>query len=84
MKKPVSLVLLLGAAGLVAGYFLFGKTLGGYVPVMDLVSPPKDVLGRVANWAKQVDQIRQNILISGGVGAVLGLVASFAGARSRR
>lgn len=88
MKKPISFVVLLGVAGLVVGYLLFGKGPAGYVRIIDLLSPPKSGLAgvgqRVLGAIQGIAEIRRNILASGVVGAALGLVASIAANRPRR
>ena len=38
MKKPFSLVVILGAVGLVVGYFLFGKVGSSYVGLGELLA----------------------------------------------
>lgn len=88
MKKPVSYVIILGVAGLVVGYLLFGKGPTGYVKIIDLISPAKSGLAgvgqRVLGAIQGIAEIRRNILICGVVGAALGLVASVAANRPRR
>ena len=88
MNKSISLAVLLGVVGLVVGYFLFGKIGNGYIKVGDLLSAPKSGLAgvgrQVIDAITDIDQIRRNILISGGVGAALGLVGGLSISRPRR
>jgi hypothetical protein len=78
--KTLSYVVLFGALGLLGGYLLFGRG----VDVMTLLQPPKGLLGPTWDKATGHEAIRQNILIAGGVGALVGLVLSLAGRRPRR
>ena len=75
----VTTFLILGAiAGLVVGYFLFASIAGEYVSVGRLLRPSGNVLDQVANSVIGVEQMRLRILISGGIGAVVGAVAGTA------
>ena len=78
--KTLSYIVIFGIIGLFAGYLLFGKG----TEIMTLLQPPKGLLG--SGWDKLTGNhaIRQNILIAGGVGALVGLVLSMAGRRPRR
>lgn len=74
MKNIVSSVLVLGILGLVAGYFLFAKVGNSYIDVQVLIAPGDTVLQKLGNAIRGVEEIRRKILITGGAGAVLGLV----------
>lgn len=74
MKNIVSSVLVLGILGLVVGYFLFAKVGNSYVDVQVLIAPGESMLQKFGNTLRGVEEIRRKILISGGAGAVLGLV----------
>ena len=78
--KPLSYIVIFGIIGLFAGYLLFGKGVG----IMTLLETPKGLLGATWDKATGNQAIRQNILIAGGVGALVGLMMSLAGRRSRR
>ena len=74
MKNIVVSAIILGIVGLVAGYFLFGKIGNHYISLQNLIIPSESVLKQLGNTLIGVDEARRNILISGGVGAVFGIV----------
>lgn len=74
MRRVVLLAVLLGAVGLVFGYLIFGRMAGEYLSIESLVRPSQNVLQKLADSVLGIQRIRQNILISGGAGLVLGLV----------
>lgn len=74
MRNIVLSAIILGIVGLVAGYFLFGKIGSNYISLQNLIIPSKSVLKQLGNTLVGVDEARRNILISGGVGAVFGIV----------
>lgn len=74
MKKYISYILIFGVIGLIFGYLLFGKIAGDYVSLKTIFSAsdnPFETLGRNISG---ITSMKQNILISGGIGAVLGVV----------
>ncbi len=78
--RTISYIVIFGIIGVFAGYLLFGKG----IDIMTLLKVPQSGLGRVGQRVMGYEQIRQNILIAGGVGALVGLVLSLAGRRPRR
>jgi hypothetical protein len=82
--KTLSLIIVLGVVGLAVGYFLFGNQ----IPVADLIAPAKKGLAGAAQklmgGIRNIEQVRMNILIAGGVGALAGLALSMAGGRRRK
>ena len=74
MGKILSNALLLGIIGLVVGYFLFGKVGNSYIGLKTLLMPSDSLLSQIGNTLRGVETIRQNILLSGGAGAVVGAV----------
>ncbi|ADK79367.1 hypothetical protein [Sediminispirochaeta smaragdinae] len=75
MKRFI-LSLLIGAlAGLVAGYFVFGKSgvTGSYVPVDQLFGGAKNALVSLSRAVTGLDHIRNEILLSGLFGASMGV-----------
>jgi hypothetical protein len=87
LRRIVLAIIVLGAAGLAAGYLLFARTPGGYLSLKSLVSPAQglDKLGELARYRADVPKIRQSILICGAVGGGIGLVgAAVAGGGRRR
>ncbi len=79
MKRMVVRTILGAIVGLVAGYFLFGEVAGVRLSITDLIpsGSASGIGGAVRNAAGRLaglDQIRQNILLSGAAGAGVGLV----------
>ena len=74
MKKTLILILLFGILGLVAGYFLFGKIGGEYVYIKTIFSTSSNAIESLGRKIAGIENIKQNILISGGVGALVGLI----------
>lgn len=74
MHKILTNAIFLGILGLVAGYFLFGKVGGSYIGLKALIVPGDSLLSQVGNKLRGVETIRQNILLAGGAGAVIGAV----------
>lgn len=78
MKKALIFILIFAVIGLVAGYFIFGQNaLGNYVGVDKLFKFSGGELGKFGRNLSGIAEIRKNILISGGVGAIVGLIISF-------
>ena len=74
MRKIILSAIILGVVGLVAGYVLFGKIGNSYISLQNLIIPSKSVLKQLGNTLIGVDEARRNILITGGVGAVFGII----------
>ncbi|MCK5168705.1 MAG: hypothetical protein KAQ75_02410 [Bacteroidales bacterium] len=77
MKKLVIYILLFGIIGLIIGYLLFGKIGGDYINVKVIFNSSKNAIESFSRNISGLAKIKQNILISGGIGAVLGLVITF-------
>ena len=73
MKKTIILILVLGILGLVLGYLIFGKIGSDYVSIKTIFGSTTKV-GAFVNEVTGISKIKQNILISGGIGALLGLI----------
>ncbi|MBN1769552.1 MAG: hypothetical protein JXR50_10115 [Prolixibacteraceae bacterium] len=74
MKKSILFILIFLVIGLVLGYLIFGRISGEYVNISAIFSQSENVLESIGRNIAGLEQMRQNILISGGVGAVLGLI----------
>ena len=74
MRKILTSALFLGIIGLVTGYFLFGKVGNSYIGLNALIAPSDNLLSQLGNKLRGVETIRQNILLAGGAGAVIGAV----------
>lgn len=75
MSKIVTFALVLGAAGLVVGYFVFGEIAGQYVRVVTLLGIGDDLRSQLGQAFMQVSDVRQNILLSGAAGLGIGILA---------
>jgi hypothetical protein len=72
MKNMLSFAIVLGLVGIGVGYFVFGKILGNYVDIRQLVLPDRNAL---ETWGKSlvgIDAMRTNILLCGAGGAIGG------------
>jgi len=74
MRNIITSAVFLGVIGLVAGYFLFGKVGNSYIGLTELINPGDSLLSQLGSKLKGVESIRQNILLSGGAGALIGAV----------
>ncbi|MCU4175152.1 hypothetical protein [Carboxylicivirga sp. N1Y90] len=77
MQKKLVVILIAALAGLVIGYLLFGKIGGEYIDISDIFSSAGGKLGSFARKATGIAKIRTNILLTGGAGAVLGVIYTF-------
>ncbi len=77
MQKKILTILILAIIGLVIGYLLFGKIGGEYIDVSTIFSNSGGDFGSFGRKLTGISKIRNNILISGGVGAVIGVVLIF-------
>jgi hypothetical protein len=87
VRRILVLIIVIGILGLVAGYLIFARTEGGYLSLKTLLRPSKGALDDLVRTVRGIQKIRQNILISGAVGAGLGLVLGIVtagGSRRRR
>lgn len=77
LRRIILFGVLLGAVGLVVGYLIFARGMGGeYVSISTLFQTPESVVGNLVDEATGVAEMRQNILIAGAVGLGLGVVAA--------
>jgi hypothetical protein len=78
--RTVMLAVVLGIVGLVVGYLIFARRplLEGWYPVETLLSNPEHMVGETVQDLRGVTAARQNTLISGGVGVILGVVIGLA------
>ncbi|MEE4197678.1 MAG: hypothetical protein V2I54_08540 [Bacteroidales bacterium] len=74
MKKIILLILVFGVLGLIFGYLFFGKIGGEYLDLKFLFKTPDNPLENFGRKVAGIREIKQNILISGGVGAVVGII----------
>jgi hypothetical protein len=74
MRNVGVLAIVLGIIGLVIGYLVFGRIFGNLVPIADIFRPASGALAELGQSLTGIREMRQNILISGGVGVVAGFV----------
>ena len=74
MKKLIALIILVGIIGLVVGYLIFGTVAGEYVSIKTIFSSSGNAISSFGRKVTGITQMKQNILISGGVGGILGIV----------
>lgn len=75
-KKTITYLILFAIIGLIAGYFLFGKIGNEYVSLKSIFGLSSNSLESFGRKISGLSKIKQNILISGGVGAIAGLIIS--------
>ncbi|HUX20131.1 MAG TPA: hypothetical protein VMW69_02760 [Spirochaetia bacterium] len=90
MRNSLVLAIVLGIVGLVIGYFLFASVGNGHIPLSTLFGVANGLGDRLRNAltgiVANLPEIRRNILLSGLVGVVAGLVIGIGmrGGRRRR
>ncbi|MFC2136980.1 hypothetical protein ACFLTE_02285 [Bacteroidota bacterium] len=77
MKKLLIYLLVFGVIGLIVGYFLFGKIAGEYVSLGSLLDFSSSGLAKFGRKISGVEAIRKDILISGAVGAIVGIIIGY-------
>ncbi|MCU4165194.1 hypothetical protein [Carboxylicivirga caseinilyticus] len=77
MKRNILIILILTVLGLLLGYLLFGKIAGEYLSISTIFSNSGGSLGDFGRNITGISKIRNNILITGGAGFVLGIVLLF-------
>ncbi len=83
MKRFIFSLLVGAVLGLVGGYLFFGKSAvtGDYVPIDQLLSIPQNGLAALGRAVSGLDHIRNEIVLSGLLGASLGLNVTSIGRR---
>jgi uncharacterized membrane protein YciS (DUF1049 family) len=76
MKKGILLIILFAIIGLVLGYLIFGRISGEYVDIELIFQSSESTIKSFGRKLTGITSMKQNILISGGVGAIVGLVIS--------
>jgi len=84
MRKILALVIVGAILGLVAGYLIFARTQGGYLSLKTLLRTSRGALDDLVRTIGGIQRIRQNILVSGAVGAGVGLILAVVNAGGRR
>ena len=76
MKRTGLFIFVFVIIGLILGYLIFGRIGGEYVSIKTVFSQSDNALESIGRNLAGLKQMKQNILISGGAGGVLGLVLS--------
>lgn len=77
MKKYITFILIFAIIGLLFGYLMFGKFAGDYISLKTIFSSSENAIEQFGRNISGLNSTKQNILISGGVGAVLGFIIVF-------
>lgn len=70
----ITMALILGVAGMIVGYGIFGKIGGEYVDLEVIFSTNKNFLQKAVRSLAGIDDMRSKILWCGAGGAVLGFI----------
>jgi predicted tellurium resistance membrane protein TerC len=85
MRNIIIFGVVLAVLGLLFGYLVFGKIAGEYVSVKTLfASSSGSVIKGLVQKVIGITTIRRNILISGGVGLIAGVILGAAFAMKKR
>jgi predicted tellurium resistance membrane protein TerC len=85
MRNIIIFGVVLAVLGLLFGYLVFGKIAGEYVSVKTLfTSSSGSVIKGLVQKVIGITTIRRNILISGGVGLIAGVILGAAFAMKKR
>lgn len=76
MKRTIIFVVGFILIGFILGYLIFGRISGEYMPLEAIFTKSDNVLEKIGRSLSGLREIKQNILISGGVGGIVGLVIS--------
>ena len=76
MKKTIIFIIGFVLIGFILGYLIFGRISGEYITLEAIFTKSENVLEKIGRSLTGLREIKQNILISGGVGGVVGLVIS--------
>ena len=74
MRNVLVLGVVFGVVGLVVGYLIFGRAFGELVPIVDIFRPADGLFDEIGGAFRGIKEMRQSILVSGGVGIVFGVV----------
>ena len=78
MKNIFISIIIFGILGLIVGYLFFGKIAGEYVSIQSIFQSSGNALESFGRKLSGLNNIRQNILVSGGVGGVIGMLFFYA------
>jgi hypothetical protein len=76
MKNKFAFVLLGAVVGFAIGYLIFGKSIGGYVNVLNLFDFSGGELGNFGRSLVGIKAIQQKVFLFTGIGACVALIYS--------
>lgn len=76
MKKPLIYILVFAIIGLIIGYLIFGRIEGEYLALNTIFSDADNVIESLGRKVAGLETIKQNIMISGGAGVLVGIILS--------
>lgn len=76
MKKSVIYIVVFAIIGLIIGYLIFGRIQGEYLALNTIFGNSENVIESLGRKVAGLETIKQNILISGGAGVLLGFILS--------
>lgn len=76
MKKTGFLIIIFAIIGLILGYLIFGRIAGEYVSLDTIFQDSNNVIEKLGRNISGLKEMKQNILITGGAGGLLGLIIS--------
>ncbi|MFO8235879.1 MAG: hypothetical protein R6U04_10805 [Bacteroidales bacterium] len=74
--KKILFIVSFAIIGLIIGYLVFGRISGEYVDINLIFQQSQSGIESFGRKVAGITTMRQNILISGGVGAIVGLIIS--------
>ena len=77
MKKTIIFIVIFGLVGLIAGYLLFGEIAGEYVSLKAIFGTSGNAIESLGRKIIGLTEIKHKIFISGGIGAIVGLIITF-------
>jgi len=85
VRNLIILAVIFGVVGLVVGYLLFGRAdlTNELIPLNQLFASSDNLVGQIRNQLPSFQAKRQNILICGGAGVVVGVILGFVLRRRR-
>ncbi len=76
MKRTLLFIIIFAVIGLVMGYLVFGRISGEYIDIDLIFSNSENVIESFGRRIAGLKQMKQNILISGAGGALIGFIIS--------
>jgi hypothetical protein len=78
MRNVVLSIIVFAIIGLVVGYLIFGRIQGEYIDINLIFANEQGVIESFGRQLTGITTMKQNILISGGVGALVGFLLNYA------